>query len=656
MTNVRIAAGALATLWVAGLVTALAVPGSQLLALVTAGITLPAITLGALLAWRRPSLVTAAHLVALGVAPVFVFTLSQWGSTDQTQDPLPFARLAAAVAAGSWIWFYVPPALLALTFPDGRPPGPRWRPVVWLLVGDAVVIHVLIAIAPTTYTDFGGSVRGSPPLALAPILVNGVGVLALVVFIGLLVLAAWSVVARQRRATTIVRKQIKWFALSAALVPAVLMVCFVIVFAFGGANEIVLAGLAVVFVSMPLTVAVAILRHDLYDIDRLVSRAVAATALTGAVALLFAGVAVVVGTAVGRDSVIGAATATFVCTVAVIPLWRIVRERTDRHLYVDRTRALAIIRNFASDVRSGRAAPEGIEETLRAALGDPDVSVSFESDESDPGLSTGGPLHRETSEGPTRVIIAPAGRTATAVTLGHAWDHRPALVRELLLEAQPTIEIAALRNGLRRALSETEASRARLVKAGDVERRRLEHDLHDGAQQRLVALALSLRLAERRLGPADPNRIVLLEAVEQLRDAVEDLRSVAHGLRPRGLDDGLPTALHQLIRTVPIPVELAVDKQPVPDWVATTLYYVAAEAVTNALKHAQPRGLRLHVDRTPGFVTLTVADDGAGGANPAWGRGLAGIADRVEAVGGKLTVTSLNGEGTTIQAVLPCES
>jgi signal transduction histidine kinase len=201
------------------------------------------------------------------------------------------------------------------------------------------------------------------------------------------------------------------------------------------------------------------------------------------------------------------------------------------------------------------------------------------------------------------------------------------------------------------------SSRARLLHAGYEERRRLERDLHDGAQQRLVSLGMSLRLAQRHLGDGSVDVDALLdESVASLGIAVAELRQIAHGLRPSSLDDGLAPALSSLAAKVPIPVSLDVCADALPDDVATTAYFVASEAMTNAVKHARPASIELRVVRSDGTVTVQIRDDGRGGAAVRAGAGLAGIADRVAAAGGWLSLDSPAGRGTLVQAVLPCAS
>jgi signal transduction histidine kinase len=231
----------------------------------------------------------------------------------------------------------------------------------------------------------------------------------------------------------------------------------------------------------------------------------------------------------------------------------------------------------------------------------------------------------------------------------------PAVLRETAAAAAGLVEVIRLRAELARALREVEASRLRLVQVGDSERRRLERDLHDGAQQRLVALGMSLRLAQRH--PADVDvESVMDQAVAELATAVAELRQIAHGLRPTSLDDGLHAALAALTSKLPVPVVLDVQPAEIEEQLATTAYFVAAEAITNAAKYARASTIQVRVTQSGSEVSVRVQDDGIGGAKARNGSGLAGLADRVAALGGSLMLRSPAGAGTTLEAVLPCES
>ncbi len=200
------------------------------------------------------------------------------------------------------------------------------------------------------------------------------------------------------------------------------------------------------------------------------------------------------------------------------------------------------------------------------------------------------------------------------------------------------------------------ASRARIVGAGDAERRRLERNLHDGAQQRLVALALQLRLVDAKMD-RDPEaaRELLAGAHGHLEEALDELRELARGIHPAILTDrGLAPALESLVARAPVPVEIAsLPEDRLPEPVEAAVYYVVAEALTNAAKYAQASRVSVTVQRQDGSAVVRVADDGVGGADPAAGSGLRGLADRLEALSGRLRVDSAPHRGTRIEAEIP---
>jgi signal transduction histidine kinase len=217
-------------------------------------------------------------------------------------------------------------------------------------------------------------------------------------------------------------------------------------------------------------------------------------------------------------------------------------------------------------------------------------------------------------------------------------------------------EVRRLNAELHARLEELAASRARIVTAGDVERRRLERNLHDGAQQRLVTLSLSLRTALAKLD-SDPAaaRVVLTDAGEELAVALEELRELAHGLHPAILSDrGLRAAVEGLLSRVPVPVEIAeIGDERLPEPVEAAAYYLIAEALTNVTKYARASKVRVRVATGGEFVVVEVSDDGVGGADTSTGSGLRGLADRVETLGGKLEVVSPTGAGTSLRAEMP---
>ncbi|HET9560026.1 MAG TPA: sensor domain-containing protein, partial [Actinomycetota bacterium] len=203
-----------------------------------------------------------------------------------------------------------------------------------------------------------------------------------------------------------------------------------------------------------------------------------------------------------------------------------------------------------------------------------------------------------------------------------------------------------------------QASRDRAVDAAEAERRRIERDLHDGAQQRLVALAMDLGMARAKL-ETDPAAGAALvgEAHEEAKRALAELRDLARGIHPAVLADrGLDAAISALAACSPVPVGVEVATGRLPGPVESTAYFVVAEALTNAAKHARAAEISVRITRHRDLLIVEVIDDGAGGADPAGGTGLRGLADRVAAVDGRLAITSPPGGPTVIRAELPCGS
>jgi signal transduction histidine kinase len=206
---------------------------------------------------------------------------------------------------------------------------------------------------------------------------------------------------------------------------------------------------------------------------------------------------------------------------------------------------------------------------------------------------------------------------------------------------------------LRRQLAELRASRARIVDAADAERRRLERDLHDGAQQRLLALGLALQLLREHDG--DPE--LLHQAETELQIALHELRDLARGIHPTILSEqGLGPAVRSLADRAAIPISVAGGNERYPAPVETAAYFVVAEALTNVAKHAAARSAAVSLARQNGKLVVEISDDGCGGAVARGGGGLQGLADRVAAVGGSFAIASEPGTGTRLHAELPCGS
>ncbi len=246
------------------------------------------------------------------------------------------------------------------------------------------------------------------------------------------------------------------------------------------------------------------------------------------------------------------------------------------------------------------------------------------------------------------------GRRVAALVHDPALEDEPELLEAVGAAASLALENARLQAELHAQLAEVRASRARIVEAGDAERRRLERDLHDGAQQRLLGIRLALQLARGRIDDKNGVDELLAEADAEVVGALDELRTLARGIHPPILtDEGLGPALAALARRAPVPVQLDVTPERLPERVEATAYFVASEALANVAKHAHASQASLAIGRANGSVSVEVSDDGVGGADMG-GAGLRGLRDRVEALDGSLSVETARGAGTRVRAVIPC--
>jgi PAS domain S-box-containing protein len=266
--------------------------------------------------------------------------------------------------------------------------------------------------------------------------------------------------------------------------------------------------------------------------------------------------------------------------------------------------------------------------------------------------------------GPTAEAMFKTGYRSTAaapiVVAGTLWG-AVAIASENPLPPETEQRLAAFCELISLALANAQAradlmaSRMRLVRAGDETRRRLERNLHDGAQQRLVSVALTLRLARARLTPDNDDAAALLdEAARELDTGLQELREIARGLHPAILTDrGLLQALDTLAARVPVPLEIEGPEERLPGHIEATIYYIVSEAVTNVARHADATQATVRIHRDGDLVRCEVTDDGRGGADISRGTGILGLRDRAEAAGGTLTLTSPPGKGTIVAAALP---
>lgn len=318
--------------------------------------------------------------------------------------------------------------------------------------------------------------------------------------------------------------------------------------------------------------------------------------------------------------------------------------------------------NVADLVRElDQVGPREVPGALSRALGDPSLEVVYWLPERDGYADVDGHVVELPEESRSRAVtvLEHEGEPIAALLHDTALRADPELVEAAGAAARLALENARLHAELQAQLAQVQESRVRIVEAADEQRRRIERDIHDGAQQRLVALALELRTAQRKLGGGlDPEVAAVLEqAVGELQLAVSELRELARGVHPAILtEDGLGAALESVAERTPLPVEVAsVPDARLPPEIEAAGYFVACEALANAVKHADATGVSISAVRMDGQLVVEVVDDGRGGAEVGGaGSGLRGLADRVEAYGGRLAVTSPPGGGTRVRAELPC--
>jgi signal transduction histidine kinase len=472
-----------------------------------------------------------------------------------------------------------------------------------------------------------------------------------------LVGGAVALYARYRAGGPQQRRQVLWLAYGAVLVPIWLGGGSLVAKIFGTFDPLDFFGLMILQVWPAVAVAVAVTRHGLYSIDRVLNRTLVYVVLTALIVGTYALVTLLAGLVVG-GSATTAAIATLAAALAFFPLRDRIQLLVDRRFARARFDAVRLLRDFLDQVRDGHAEPEDVGAAVALALQDPSAEIVFRLPETGAYANRlGHVLDQLPADGRERAVIGRDDRELGVLLHAPALAERPDLVRGVVDAAAVPVELARLRVELRLQLAEVESSRARIAQAGYAERRRIERDLHDGAQQRLVTLGIVLRRIQRSLPRGalaiDP---ALDAAVDEVTAAIADLRTIAAGVRPPRLDDGLAAALADLARACAVPVEVSATEDRAPPEVEAAAYFVASEALTNAIKHASPTRVVVETAREDGVLRLVVSDDGIGGAAARDGTGLPGMADRVAAHGGTLAIDSPPGAGTRIAVQLPCAS
>jgi len=606
---------------------------------------------GALILSRHPRHVVGWLILLPGVQAALGSDLAQGWGLRAADRGWPLGPPAEFVVTASWVILAPLTVAVLLLFPTGHLLHRRWSLVIWLCVAGTLPTEIGWAFNPDAGSEY---VAGRNPYAVdwlptGALFVVGFSGVALSLLVGVV-----AVVIRFRAARGVERLQMKWFVLASVAMAVGLSLGGALWWIAPAAHVIP----ALVITAWPIAICVAILRYRLYDVDLVISRAFTYAVLTALLAAVYAVAVVVLGAIAGRDSAWVTATATLLAAVVFKLLHRRVQEQVDRRFRRDRADALGVVAGFVDELRNDRVEPEAVVDALREALGDPRLELRFVLQPDEPPVDERGRNASGPEDDAREVYPVRRGGTVLGQVV---WSPRSeedrALLPSVVAGAVLPIEMARLRVELRRRLDEVAESRSRLAAVADQERRRIERDLHDGAQQRLVSIGLALRHAQHQLGvDAGEARATLDDAVVEISAAIEELRELAQGLRPTLLQSGLGSALRELAIRSPVPVEVSATADRYPPDVEAAAYFVACEGLTNAVKHSRAAQVVLQVARRDSTLVVSVADDGVGGAAMGRGTGLTGLSDRVAARGGRLRIESVRGRGTTLSAELPCVS
>lgn len=591
---------------------------------------------------RRPGVREGWLFVATALAHAWMFAAREYGLHD---PPLPGASWVG------WLGIWPLPLVLVLIgvtvmcFPTGRLPSPGWRPVVGALAVVGVVLASASALWPVEYAR-------TELVAPHPLHLPGQAGATAFYDVGRaigypLIQLVWvvCVVVRLRRARGDEGRQLRLFVVAAAASAAVMVAGLLI---WGSP----LAGvLAVPLVAV--AAGAAILKYRLYDLDPVINKALVFAVMAGVVVLGYSAVVTGVGRLVDGYGTLLSLVATAAIAVAFEPLRRRVQRLADRLVYGHRATAYEALGRLSAHLAAPAGRPlDGICQTVADGVGAREVV-----------LWSGTPEElRAVSAWPDSAL--PVGiRTLAdldAVPVVHDGRFRGALGvvkspgEELSGAERRLVGEVAAQAGL---ILELQGSAQRLVAAGDAARRRLERDLHDGAQQHLVTASMELgslvRLAE---ASGNPDLTARAQAARgQLLAATAELREMARGLHPAVLtQDGLEAAVGYLADRSAVPVRVSVDVgRRLPLEVEATAYFVVSEGLTNAAKHAGAGLVRVRVELTAAGLVVEVADDGAGGAAVQAGSGLEGLTDRLATLGARLVVDS-GPAGTRLGSVIPC--
>jgi signal transduction histidine kinase len=628
-------------------------------------------TVGALIAWRQPRNRMGWLLLATALAATFLTLPKLYAGIgiDIKPGSLP---APLSVYAISQVLRIVPSELLLvflpLLFPNGQLPSRRWRVVLWL-AGLMALMTIAAALDPTASASglrnpFGVSVlRGISNVLTIPFMI----VLPLTS-----ALAIASLVVRYRRGGDRERQQLKW------LVVAVILVLAASTLQFSTPqlrNGFLLPLMAT---ALPIAVGIAVLRYRLYDIDLIINKAVVYGGLGGVITAVYLLLVVGIGAMIGSNQrFLLSLVATAVIALAFQPLRDRAQRLANRLVYGKRATPYEALSQFSEHLSETYSNEDILDRMARI------LAQGTGAERAEVWVRAGQRLVLASSSPPATEALRPVlmqngalpeMQRDTVVPVSHAGELLGALavdkkrgdpmnsveqklVNDLAGQAGLVLKNVGLNRELLARLEDLRASRQRLVTAQDEERRRLERDLHDGAQQHLVALKVKLGLAQAVAEPESKVSALIAQLKQDADDALDTLRELARGIYPPLLaSDGLEAALRAQIRRVPVPVDLQLDDVArQPREVEGAIYFCCLEALQNVAKYAEATRVCLRLRTEDATLDFRVEDDGKGfdPVRVPYGSGLQNMRDRLEALGGSLEVSSAPGRGTTIQGSVP---
>jgi len=641
-------------------------------AMIAGGLTTFA-TIGLVIASKAPQNPIGWLYAAGGIGMITGLTANEYAIRASTNLDVPGASYAQFLSA-----LVIVPAISALIlalllFPTGEPPSPRWKVVEVVIVAGTIAGIVSQAFVPTVF-EAGLGVSIDNPLhidLLTSMSWLGTAWAVAGVVAGLAAFA--SVGVRYWRSRGEERQQVRWLAFAVAV--CLVSVGLLFVSGDSAVGNIVFAIMMFAFVvGLPVATAIAILRYRLYDLDLVIKKTVV-FAIT-VVLVMIAGVGVLLAissplTDIAPDETQAVGLTGLAIGALVWPLWRVARRIGDRLVYGGRATPYEALSEF-SERLSDAYATDDVLPRMAAVLGE-----STRAAEARVWLRVGNtfrPAAAWPSHAPTAEPVPGAGDELPALPGDRAVEvrHRGELLGALSAVSRANDPIDSGRTSLMRDLAaqaglvlrnvrlieELRASRQRLVAAQDEERRRIERNIHDGAQQQLVALGVKLRLADALVDRDSAKTHEMLEQLQtETQGAIDDLRDLARGIYPPLLADrGLEAALEAQARKSATPVDVAAaGLGRYGQDVEAAVYFSCLEALQNVSKYAAASRARIDLAQHNGSLDFVVTDDGTGfdQASVTHGSGLQGMTDRIDAIGGSLTIESEPGAGTTIRGSIP---